>query len=118
MASEKNREYRKNNRNKAQKSKVKSKVSDNIKRKTPIKNQVLSVDVNSAPNSCLVYIGKTRWRALIDTGADISVMSERMHKKLRNKSGIKPVSQALQGAGGKPLKVKGVTNLSFQLGNK
>ena len=118
MASEKNREYRKNNRNKAQKSKVKSKVHDNIKRKTPIKNQVLSVDVNSAPNSCLVYIGKTRWRALIDTGADISVMSERMHKKLRNKSGIKPVSQALQGAGGKPLKVKGVTNLSFQLGKK
>ena len=54
----------------------------------------------------------------MDTGADISVISEKMHKKLNHKPAIKPVSQALQGAGGKPLQVKGITELKFTIGKQ
>ena len=80
--------------------------------------QILNINVSHTPNSCLIYVGKTRWRALIDTGADISVISEKMYKKLKKKVRIKPVSHVLQGAGGKPLQVKGITEITFKLGKK
>ena len=61
---------------------------------------------------------KQKWRALVDTGAEVSVMSEKMYSRIRNKSGLKSTSYALQGAGGKPLNVLGVTTLSFKVGSK
>ena len=83
-----------------------------------IKKEVYNIEVNKTPNSCLIYVGKSRCRALIDTGADISVMSDKMYKRLKTKSKIRPVSQVLQGAGGRPLQVKGVTEISFALGRQ
>ena len=111
--------------NKGQRTKEDRKIKE--KRKTPEtrdkkvgkRNQeVLNIEVSKTPNSCLIYIGKTRWRALIDTGADISVISEKMYKKLQKKRKIIPNSQVLQGAGGAPLHVKGITEITFKLGNK
>ncbi len=83
-----------------------------------VQKKVLHTGGDNSPNSCLVYIGKTRWRSLVDTGADISLISENMYKRLKKKSPIKPVSQTLQGAGGSPLKVLGTTEVTFQLGKK
>ena len=80
--------------------------------------EVLTIDVNRTPNSCIVAIGKKRWRALVDSGADVSVMSEKMYQRLKPKSKLRQVSQVLQGAGGRPLKVKGVTELAFSLGKQ
>ena len=59
-----------------------NKFSTNMK--VEEKNKIiLNVDVDRTPNSCLVYIGNTRWRALIDTGADISIISEKMYQRLK-----------------------------------
>ena len=90
----------------------------NLPKIRDVKKQVLNVNMSKTPNSCLIYIGNTRWRALIDTGADISVISEKMYKKLKEKRRITPVSQVLQGAGGKPLFAKGITEITSRLGKK
>ena len=76
------------------------------------------VSGSNAPNSCLVYHKKQRWRALIDSGAEICVMSEKMYTRLGKKDGLRSTTYALQGAGGKPLNVLGTTNFSFKLGSK
>ena len=94
-----------------------NKTSD-LKGNKSKERDIYNIEVDRTPNSCLIYIGKSRWRALIDSGADISVMSDKMYRKLKVKSKIRPVSQVLQGAGGQPLQVKGVTELSFVLGKQ
>ena len=85
------------------------------KQKKHVIKKILNIGV---PNSCLISMKKQKWRALVDTGAEVSVMSEKMYSRIRNKSGLKSTSYALQGAGGKPLNVLGVTTLSFKLGSK
>ena len=85
------------------------------KQKKQLIKKILNIGV---PNSCLISMKKQKWRALVDTGAEVSVMSEKMYSRIRNKSGMKSTSYALQGAGGKPLNVLGVTTLSFKLGSK
>ena len=79
---------------------------------------ILHVNESGNPNSCLVYFGKDRVRALVDTGADICVMSEKIYKKSSVRRKLKPVSQTLQGAGGKFLHTLGITEVTFRLGSR
>ena len=87
-----------------------------VKRKDNKPSKILKISEECKPNSCVIFIGKTRWRALVDTGADCSVISDNMYKRLKNRPEIKPVSQILQGAGDTPLKVRGITEIRFCLG--
>ena len=80
------------------------------------KQKVLNVGGGSAPNSCIVYVRKSRWRCLIDTGADVSLISEKMYTKIKHKSKLQPTNQVLQGAGESSLTVKGITEITFRLG--
>ena len=82
------------------------------------KKVILNVHEGSRPNSCLVFINKTRWRALVDTGADICIINDKMYRKIRPKQGLRPISHLLQGAGGKQLAVRGITEIEFKLGTK
>ena len=49
------------------------------------KKDILQVNESGNPNSCFVYFGRDRYRTLIDTGADICVMSEKIYKKCKVK---------------------------------
>ena len=117
-ASTENKTIKTVKRNRNRVSQYQKKQTSYNKESTVKEEDIFNIEVNKTPNSCLIYIGKTRWRALVDTGADVSVMSERMYKKLKVKSKIRPVSHALQGAGGQPLRTKGVTDLCFTLGKQ
>ena len=82
------------------------------------KKEVFKVSETGNPNSCVVEINKTRWRALVDTGAEVSLISESMYSRLRKPPKLKVVNQELQGAGGHSLSVKGVITLTFRLGKR
>ena len=44
-----------------------------------------NINVSGSPNSCLVKIGKQRFRTLVDTGAECSLMHRRVYDQLKNK---------------------------------
>ena len=92
------------------------KNASRIKPKIEVKKKVYKIKETGNPNSCIIHIGKTRWRALVDTGADVSVISSNMYRRLAKKPSMKRVTQQLQGAGGAPLEVKGIVELQFMLG--
>ena len=98
------------------------KVSDEnnrLLRKYKIEEKdIFQLKEGGSPNSCIVFIGKIRCRALIDTGADICILSHKMYKKFKLDTKIKPVSQVLQSAGGQALKTIGITEITFKLGSK
>ena len=43
--------------------------------------------INSAgsPNSCIIKIGKNKFRSLVDTGAEVSLMHRRVYDSLKVK---------------------------------
>ena len=43
------------------------------------------VNVSGNPNSCIVFIGKQKFRSLVDTGAECSLMHRRVYDNLKNK---------------------------------
>ena len=53
--------------------------------KEPKRKEVFRVSENGHPNSCVVEINKTRWRALVDTGAEVSLISENMYRRLKKR---------------------------------
>jgi len=64
-----------------------------------------------------IQIGKRGYRCLVDTGAEVSIMHEKVFKELKGVE-LKQKEVALQSATGSALLVKGVTDLEFKLGQK
>ena len=42
------------------------------------------INVSGSPNSCLVKIGKEKFRTLVDTGAECSLMHRCVYDQLKN----------------------------------
>ena len=47
--------------------------------------KTFKINVSGSPNSCLVKIGKQRYRTLVDTWAECSLMHRRIYDQLKNK---------------------------------
>ena len=62
---------------------VNAKSTHNIKGNSLHEN--FKINVSSSPNSCLLKIGKQRYRALVGTGAECSLMHRRIYDQLKNK---------------------------------
>lgn len=71
-----------------------------------------------APNSISVRIERRPYRALVDTGAEVSVISCRVFKKMRPGLELQKRDIKLRTANGSPLYVEGLCRLQVKVGNK
>ena len=80
--------------------------------------EVLNI-ARGRPKSIILKFQKQRIRALIDTGAEVSIISDRVFHNLQRHSKLQTnVNLELQCANGNPLQVLGVASLDFKIGNK
>ena len=70
----------------------------------------------SPPNSCLVKIGKQRYRTFVDTGAECSLMHRRIYDQLKNKPRLINKKVCLQSANGTELKCNGCITVQICIG--
>ena len=87
---------------------------NNINRNSPQKT--FKISVSGIPNSCLVKIGKQRYRTLVDTGAECSLMHRRIYDQLKNKPRLINKKVCLQSASGTELKCDGCITVQICIG--
>ena len=69
-----------------------------------------------SPNSCVIKIGKTKFKTLVDTGAEVSFMHRRVYDSLLVKPKLQFKKINLSGVSGGALKIDGCMNLKFSIG--
>ena len=86
----------------------------NINGNSPQKTYKISV--SNSPNSCLVKIGKQKYRTLVDTGAERSLMHHRIYDQLKNKPRLINKKVCLHSANGTILKCDGCITVQICIG--
>ena len=89
-------------------------LTDKIYRDQP--QQTFKISVSGSPNSCLVKMGKQRFRTLVDTGAECSLMHRRIYDQLKNKPKLLNKKVCLQSANGSELKCDGCITVQICIG--
>lgn len=75
------------------------------------------IDCVGCPNSCLVKIEKHKYRTLVDTGAEVSLIHQRVYESMKYKPKLVKKNINLQTVSGVPLNVTGCINLTFSIGD-
>ena len=78
--------------------------------------KTFKISISGSPNSCLVKIGKQRYRTLVDTGAECSLMHRRIYDQLKNKPSLINKKVCLQTANGTELKCDGCITVQICIG--
>ena len=76
---------------------------------------VYKIDLLGNPNSCLVKIGKQSFRALVDSGAEVSLIHSRAYQNLKDKPKLMNKKVHLQSASGQPMIVDGSINVTLDI---
>lgn len=74
------------------------------------------ISLAGSPNSCIIKIGKQKFRSLVDTGAEVSLMHRRIYDSLRVKPKLQNKKINLNAVSGDVLKVDGCIDLTFVVG--
>ncbi len=82
----------------------------------PEKN--FSINLAGSPNSCVIQLGKQRYRALVDTGAEVSLVHRRVFDKLKHGYDLGKQKVNLQAVNGNKLQVDGCATIKFKLGGR
>lgn len=77
---------------------------------------IKKINISGNPNSCLIKLGKQRFRALVDTGAEVSLMHRRVYDCLKVKPKFTFKRVNLQTANGSSLKVDGGIKVTLNIG--
>ena len=93
---------------------VNARSSNNIKGNSPQEN--FKINVSGSPNSCLLKIGKQRYRTLVDTGAECSLMHRRICDQLKNRPKLVNRKVCLQSANGTELRCDGCVIVQISIG--
>ena len=72
--------------------------------------------MENTPSSILIKIQGVRHRALIDSGAQLSIMHKKVYDSLKYKGELKRKNLHLTSVSGTPLKVDGTANITFKVG--
>ena len=72
----------------------------------------------ASPNSISVKIGHKKYKALVDTGAEVSIISSRVYEALRPKPSLSKNKMKLQTANGSPLRMEGLVGLEIKIGSQ
>ena len=78
--------------------------------------KIIINSVTKGPNSLLIKIGKQKYRALVDSGAEVSLIHRRVFHSLKNKPKLRKHDLSLATAGNTPLKIDGFIELEFCIG--
>lgn len=76
---------------------------------------VYKIALAGNPNSCMIKIGKTNFRTLVDSGAEVSLMHQRVFQNLKDKPKLIRKRVHLQSVNGNSLKVIGCTDINFEM---
>ena len=76
---------------------------------------VYKVSLAGNPNSCMIKIGKTNFRTLVDSGAEVSLMHQRVFQNLKDKPKLIRKKVYLQSVNGNSLTVVGCTDINFEM---
>ena len=87
------------------------------KKKTE-KGKVLTISLAGDPSSCLVRIGKSRFRALVDTGAEMSLIHVRAYNSLKKKFPLEKSAVRLQDVSGGMIKTIGTITVPLRVGQQ
>ncbi len=100
------------------------KLKSSARRGLPRQNQsetgpTYQINLAGNHNSCLIKIQKQKLRALVDSGAQVSLLHESVIKELKKRTNIKVESTKinLQTANGELMQVLGSTLIDFEIGN-
>ena len=77
-----------------------------------------AINLAGDPKCISIQIGKQRYRALVDTGAEISIVSEKIVNRFFPRPNIAKTTAALYAVDGGKLKVAGQVTLEFKIGAK
>ena len=72
--------------------------------------------VTKGPNSLLVKFGKRKFRALLDSGAEVSLIHRRVYDSLKSRPKLQKPNLNLATAGNTPLHIDGFAEIEFTLG--
>lgn len=72
---------------------------------------------NQALNSCIVKFGKQRYRALVDSGAEVSLMHRRVYDALHQKPKLGTDNLQLQAVTGASLALDGCIDVQLRIGD-
>ena len=88
------------------------------KRRRKLKNiPKYNIALTGSPNSCLLQVGKNKYRSLLDSGAEVSIMHRRVYRALKQKPALIKKVARLQSINGGLLKIDGFVTLSCKIGN-
>ena len=73
------------------------------------------INLAGNPSSCLLKIEKQKFRALVDSGAEVSLMHERVYRSLKQAPKLTNKVINLQSVNGGVLDVKGCAEISFEI---
>ena len=77
-----------------------------------------NIAVTGSSNSCIIKLENKNIRRLTDTGAEVTLIHERVYNKLQFKPKINTKHQtSLQAVNGKQLNVRGLIQLPLKIGN-
>ena len=95
-----------------------SNVETGSRNEKEIKNvPIYNVNLQSSPNSCLAKLQGKYLRCLVDTGAEISLISQATYEGLKYRPQLTKRNIALQSANGSSLRVTGQVELDFKIAN-
>ena len=77
-----------------------------------------SINLAGSPNSCVIQLGKQRYRALVDTGAEVSLMHRRVFDKLKDGYVLGKQKVNLQAVNGDRLQVDVCATIKLKLGGR
>ena len=95
-----------------------AKVNKRVKQKNTETIPVKRINKINSPNSIAVKIGGVRYKALLDTGAEVSIISSKLYNALPSKPTLYQKKMKLLAANGTSLKVEGVIQLELQVGSQ
>ena len=71
------------------------------------------INLAGSQNSCIIKIGKNKFRSLVDTGAAVSLMHRRVYDSLKVKPKLEHKKIDLSSVSGYALKIDGCINPHF-----
>eukprot|EP00745_Piridium_sociabile_P008697 TRINITY_DN158_c0_g1_i1.p1 TRINITY_DN158_c0_g1~~TRINITY_DN158_c0_g1_i1.p1 ORF type:complete len:1374 (-),score=188.80 TRINITY_DN158_c0_g1_i1:1054-5175(-) len=96
-----------------QRNKEEKKVPDERK-----KGDRYVINVAGSPKCVTMRVGKEKYRALLDTGAEVTLMSEKAWQTFHPQLRMKKTPVELSSVSGESLNVKGKVSLEFSIGGK
>jgi hypothetical protein len=82
------------------------------------KNNLRTLTINSTenPNSCIINIGKRRFRPLLDTGASVLLVSSNIYWSLANPVKLSKPKVCLKSVNDSHLQIEGSIQIEFKIG--